>query len=148
MICGWDRTAGPNCGSRTIHRSARRTVPSASHNARVIFSPLRQFTQYVPTEIIISGPEKLSSTHEMQRRDDAPLAGPLTVALIEYAGPTTGPVFFCARAPYPEVPMTAHDPIYITTTIPYVNARPHVGHALELVQADVLARHYRRRGHL
>ena len=44
--------------------------------------------------------------------------------------------------------MTAHDPIYITTTIPYVNARPHVGHALELVQADVLARHYRRRGHL
>jgi len=32
---------------------------------------------------------------------------------------------------------------YITTTIPYVNARPHIGHALELVQADVLAR-YRR----
>ena len=32
---------------------------------------------------------------------------------------------------------------YITTTIPYVNARPHLGHALELVQADVLAR-YRR----
>jgi methionyl-tRNA synthetase len=35
---------------------------------------------------------------------------------------------------------------YITTTIPYVNARPHLGFALELVQADVLARHYRRRG--
>ena len=34
---------------------------------------------------------------------------------------------------------------YITTTIPYVNARPHIGHALELVQADVLAR-YRRGG--
>ncbi|HEX6452756.1 MAG TPA: methionine--tRNA ligase [Trebonia sp.] len=33
---------------------------------------------------------------------------------------------------------------YITTTIPYVNARPHIGFALELVQADVLARHYRR----
>jgi methionyl-tRNA synthetase len=32
---------------------------------------------------------------------------------------------------------------YITTTIPYVNARPHLGHALEFVQADVLAR-YRR----
>ena len=29
---------------------------------------------------------------------------------------------------------------YITTTIPYVNARPHIGFALELVQADVLAR--------
>ena len=35
---------------------------------------------------------------------------------------------------------------YLTTTIPYVNARPHLGHALEFVQADVLARHYRRRG--
>ncbi|GLZ08294.1 hypothetical protein Acsp03_57600 [Actinomadura sp. NBRC 104412] len=36
--------------------------------------------------------------------------------------------------------------IYITTTIPYVNARPHLGFALELVQADVLARHHRRIG--
>ena len=35
---------------------------------------------------------------------------------------------------------------YLTTTIPYVNARPHLGHALELVQADVLARHHRHRG--
>ena len=43
--------------------------------------------------------------------------------------------------------MTVHDPIYITTTIPYVNGKPHIGFALELVQADVLARHYRRRGH-
>lgn len=33
--------------------------------------------------------------------------------------------------------------IYITTTIPYVNAKPHIGHALEFVQADVLARYYR-----
>ncbi|WP_042417341.1 methionine--tRNA ligase [Streptacidiphilus anmyonensis] len=35
---------------------------------------------------------------------------------------------------------------YVTTTIPYVNARPHLGFALELVQADVLARHRRSRG--
>ena len=35
---------------------------------------------------------------------------------------------------------------YVTTTIPYVNARPHLGFALELVQADVLARHHRPRG--
>jgi len=35
---------------------------------------------------------------------------------------------------------------YITTTLPYVNARPHIGHALELVQADVLARFWRGRG--
>ena len=38
-------------------------------------------------------------------------------------------------------------PVYLTTTIPYVNARPHLGHALEYVQADVLARHNRRLGH-
>ena len=30
---------------------------------------------------------------------------------------------------------------YVTTSIPYVNARPHVGHALELVQADAIARY-------
>ena len=34
----------------------------------------------------------------------------------------------------------------LTTAIPYVNGRPHIGHALELVQADVLARHHRQRG--
>jgi methionyl-tRNA synthetase len=35
---------------------------------------------------------------------------------------------------------------YITTTIPYINARPHIGFALELVQADVLARYHRGNG--
>jgi methionyl-tRNA synthetase len=35
---------------------------------------------------------------------------------------------------------------YITTAIAYVNGDPHLGHALELVQADVLARHRRLRG--
>ena len=35
---------------------------------------------------------------------------------------------------------------YITTTIPYVNARPHLGFALELVQADALARYHRSVG--
>ncbi|MBL1434084.1 methionine--tRNA ligase [Candidatus Wolfebacteria bacterium] len=36
---------------------------------------------------------------------------------------------------------------YITTTIPYVNADPHIGFALEILQADLLARHYRLMGH-
>jgi len=36
--------------------------------------------------------------------------------------------------------------VFLTTAIPYVNAPPHLGFALELVQADVLARHHRRRG--
>ena len=35
---------------------------------------------------------------------------------------------------------------YITTAIPYVNAAPHIGHALEFVQVDVLARYRRQRG--
>ncbi|WP_117191061.1 methionine--tRNA ligase [Rhizobium terrae] len=36
--------------------------------------------------------------------------------------------------------------IYITASIPYVNAAPHVGFALELVQADAYARHFRLLG--
>ena len=35
---------------------------------------------------------------------------------------------------------------YITTSIPYVNAPPHIGFALEIVQADVLARYHRLLG--
>lgn len=35
---------------------------------------------------------------------------------------------------------------YLTTTIPYVNADPHIGFALEIVQADVLARSWRSDG--
>jgi methionyl-tRNA synthetase len=35
---------------------------------------------------------------------------------------------------------------YVSTTIPYVNAPPHVGFALELVQADAVARYARLRG--
>lgn len=35
---------------------------------------------------------------------------------------------------------------YITTTLPYVNADPHIGNALEFVQADVLARVWRAEG--
>ena len=35
---------------------------------------------------------------------------------------------------------------YITTSIPYTNASPHVGFALEAIQADVLARYNRQLG--
>jgi len=35
---------------------------------------------------------------------------------------------------------------YITTTLPYVNAKPHIGFALEIVQADVLARYHKLLG--
>jgi methionyl-tRNA synthetase len=36
--------------------------------------------------------------------------------------------------------------VFIATSIPYVNAAPHLGHALEFVEADVLARHHRALG--
>ena len=32
---------------------------------------------------------------------------------------------------------------YITNSIPYVNAEPHIGHALEFIQSDVVNRHHR-----
>lgn len=35
---------------------------------------------------------------------------------------------------------------YLTTTLPYVNAAPHIGFALEIVQADVIARYKRLQG--
>ncbi len=37
-------------------------------------------------------------------------------------------------------------PYYITTAIDYPNAPPHVGHSLEKVAADVIARYHRLQG--
>src|SRR6266704_3660064 len=39
-----------------------------------------------------------------------------------------------------------NDHYYVTTSIPYVNAEPHIGFAMELLQADVLARYNRQQG--
>lgn len=38
------------------------------------------------------------------------------------------------------------DKFYITTTLPYVNSDPHIGFAMEIVRADVLARLQRSKG--
>ncbi len=35
---------------------------------------------------------------------------------------------------------------FVTTSIPYVNGEPHIGHAQEFVEADVLARYARKQG--
>ena len=35
---------------------------------------------------------------------------------------------------------------YITTTLPYVNAEPHVGFAMEIVRADIIARYKKLAG--
>jgi methionyl-tRNA synthetase len=35
---------------------------------------------------------------------------------------------------------------YIVTSIPYVNAKPHLGHTLDVLYGDVLARYYRKKG--
>lgn len=37
-------------------------------------------------------------------------------------------------------------PVYLTTTLPYVNADPHIGFALEIVHADIFARAARMQG--
>ncbi|PIR72605.1 MAG: methionine--tRNA ligase [Candidatus Nealsonbacteria bacterium CG10_big_fil_rev_8_21_14_0_10_36_228] len=39
--------------------------------------------------------------------------------------------------------MTKNKKFYITTSIAYTNTPPHIGYALELIQADVLARYHR-----
>lgn len=36
---------------------------------------------------------------------------------------------------------------YITTTLPYVNSKPHIGFAMEIVRADAIARYKRETGH-
>ncbi len=37
--------------------------------------------------------------------------------------------------------------LYITTAIPYVNGKPHIGHALDYLLADIWARYQRQNGH-
>ncbi len=39
--------------------------------------------------------------------------------------------------------MINSEKFYITTTLPYVNADPHIGHTLEFIQADVITRYMR-----
>ena len=41
--------------------------------------------------------------------------------------------------------MTSNN-FYITTTLPYVNAEPHIGFGLEIVEADVIARYQKQQG--
>lgn len=43
--------------------------------------------------------------------------------------------------------MKRSESFYITTTLPYVNADPHIGFALEIIQADVIARYQALIGH-
>jgi methionyl-tRNA synthetase len=42
--------------------------------------------------------------------------------------------------------ITEKKPFYLTTTLPYVNARPHIGFALEMVQADITIRYRALKG--
>jgi len=44
-------------------------------------------------------------------------------------------------------PAQVHLPFYITTALPYVNSNPHIGHAMEIIRADVVARYYKLTGH-
>lgn len=42
--------------------------------------------------------------------------------------------------------MNTDKSFYLTTTLPYVNSEPHIGFALEIIRADVIARHHRTLG--
>lgn len=42
--------------------------------------------------------------------------------------------------------MEEKKPFYITTTLPYANASPHIGHATEFIRADAIARFKRSKG--
>jgi methionyl-tRNA synthetase len=42
--------------------------------------------------------------------------------------------------------MNSTQPFFVSSAIPYVNAEPHLGHALELVQSDAIARYQRAQG--
>lgn len=43
--------------------------------------------------------------------------------------------------------MIAMSKFYVCTAIPYVNAKPHIGHAMDFLYADILARYHRQLGH-
>lgn len=43
--------------------------------------------------------------------------------------------------------MSESKPFYITTTLPYVNSDPHIGFAMEIIRADVIARHKKENGY-
>ncbi|MSU45274.1 MAG: methionine--tRNA ligase [Candidatus Zambryskibacteria bacterium] len=36
--------------------------------------------------------------------------------------------------------MSTNKPFYITTTLPYINSEPHIGFAMEIIRADIIAR--------
>ncbi|MCK6430343.1 MAG: methionine--tRNA ligase [Burkholderiaceae bacterium] len=37
--------------------------------------------------------------------------------------------------------------LFVTTALPYANGKPHIGHIMEYIQADIWVRHQRMRGH-
>ncbi|MEI8248900.1 MAG: methionine--tRNA ligase [Candidatus Taylorbacteria bacterium] len=43
--------------------------------------------------------------------------------------------------------MSSKTPWYITTTLPYVNAEPHIGFAMEFIRADIIVRSKKLAGH-
>jgi len=53
--------------------------------------------------------------------------------------------FIIDEAQYDKIAIMSKN-FYITTTLPYVNAEPHIGFALEIVQADVIARYHKGLG--
>lgn len=58
----------------------------------------------------------------------------------------TGVVDEVVNAPLPAADSTSKK-LYVTTAIPYVNAKPHIGNAIDQLLADIWARYKRLNGH-
>ena len=130
----------------------RRTVPVTGCSPSITEHPV-----HVPLVSLFAASLDGTNRHEQERNqhldnDAAALIAwrvlcvhiaPMTAleAVFSLVDPSRG-----QPQPRMEIPMNKSD-IYITTSIPYVNAAPHVGFSLELVQADAYARHYRLLGH-
>jgi len=70
------------------------------------------------------------------------------LALVQYfESGAIGAAFFCLKSVLSLLIMAEKKARYLTTTLPYVNDDPHLGHALEFIQADTIARYWRLLGY-
>src|ERR1700733_1704816 len=56
-------------------------------------------------------------------------------------------MFTLYLAPCTYIVFEMSKPFYITTTLPYVNADPHIGFAMEMIRPDVIARYKMMQGY-
>ena len=82
---------------------------------------------------------------------DTPTAADVVIAAALSAGAPAAPAVQAwiaavveGNAPVSPVAKTFEEKFYITTAIHYTNGDPHIGHAYEMITADLIARYHRR----